>query len=234
MNTSVIAEARRILNTVFEEECQNPHNTHCDDKIFFTVKHSLRVEQYAMMIQDAYPELTPTEVLTLRVAAILHDIGNAWQRDEHARVGAEAAARLFDQSAVLAQSGIEKGRLVRIIRGHSDKENIGDTDLVSIILKDADMLDMIGAMSILMHAAKHDFDDLHYFQHILHTLQTKELNYCLTESTRLRTKKAKEILEDKIKFIQMFILQLESEIFGETEHLENTITPDHPNRAVPD
>lgn len=220
MYTPVITEAKRMLIAIFDEELNNPLNSHCNEMVLFTAKHAFRVEQYANTIKDAFPQLTPVEILTLRVAAIFHDIGNAWQREGHAEIGAEVIAQLFDQSEVLAESGIDKERLVRVIRGHSDKQNMEDHDLVSVLLKDADLLDMVGAMSILMHTARYDFDDLDFYQQVLHTLEIREMNHCQREFTLLRTDKAKEMMAEKIQFIQSFILQLKHELIGETDYQE--------------
>jgi uncharacterized protein len=60
----------------------------------FAVLHSLHVEAYVLRIL-AYENhtLTKHEITLLRLAAILHDIARIDNRENHAQLGAEVAAK---------------------------------------------------------------------------------------------------------------------------------------------
>jgi HD superfamily phosphodiesterase len=155
------------------------------------------------------------DIYTLQTAALLHDIGNVVQRERHGEIGAEIVKSIFDNVESFSKCGINKDRLAGIIAEHSNKENESDRDLISVILKDADVLDQIGAMSILMHGSKHNYDSYEYYNKVLGDIREKELPYCEKEYLRLKTNPAKKIMDEKIKFIRNFEKQLESEILSE-------------------
>lgn len=215
-NKAVYNEAVKILIEYFRNNIGSSRNKYCNsDNWMFCIKHSLRVERYAAGIRDSFDSFSESDLLTLQAAAIFHDIGNVVQRENHGEIGAEIVKKLFDDTEFISKCDIDKDRLIHIIANHSDKENENDRDLVSVILKDADVLDQIGAMSILMHGSKHNYDSYGYYKEVLEDLKTKELPYCEKEYLRLKTNPAKKMMNDKMKLIKDFIKQLSGEISGE-------------------
>lgn len=215
-NKAVYDEAVKILIEYFRNNIGSSQNKYCNkDNWMFCINHSLRVEKYAASIRDNFDSFSESDALTLQTASILHDIGNAVRRENHGEVGAQIVRNIFDNTEFISKCGIDKDRLIYIIENHSDKENENDRDLVSVILKDADVLDQIGAMSILMHGSKHNYDSYEYYKKVLEDLKAKELPYCEKEYLRLKTNPAKKMMNDKMKLIKDFIKQLSGEISGE-------------------
>lgn len=216
MDNRLYDEAVKILIEYFKNNIGSSQNKYCNrDNWMFLIKHSLRVEKTAARIRDSFDSFSRSDMYTLQAAAIFHDIGNVVQREKHGAIGAEIVGNIFCNTEFLSDYEINKERLIHIIANHSDKENENDRDLVSVILKDADVLDQIGAMSILMHGSKYDYNSYEYYNKVLDDLKNKELPYCQKEYLLLKTNPAKEMMNDKIKLIKNFIKQLTYEISGE-------------------
>lgn len=216
MDSNVYDESVKMLTEYFRNNISSSQNKYCNsDNWKFCIKHSLRVEKYSAEIREEFDSFSESDIYTLQAASILHDIGNVHQREEHGRIGAEIVGRFFDNTRYISKCGIDKDRLLYIIENHSNKENENDRDLVSVILKDADVLDRAGAMSILMHALKHKYDSYEYYGEVLEDLKVKELSSCERQYLLLQTNPAKKIMNDKIKLVKDFIKQLSGEISGE-------------------
>jgi HD superfamily phosphodiesterase len=216
MDKRVYDESVKILIEYFKDNIDSSQNKYCNsDSWMFCIKHSLRVENYAARIKDNFDSLSMSDIYTLQAAAIFHDIGNVVQRENHGEIGAEIVKKFFDNTEFLSKCGINKDRLIHIIANHSNKENESDRDLVSVILKDADILDQIGAMSILMQGTKHNYNSYEYYHEVLEDLRNKELPYCEKEYLLLKTNPGKKIMDEKMKLIKDFEKQLENEISGE-------------------
>lgn len=216
MDSKVYDEAVKILIEYFKNNIGSSQNKYCNgDNWMFCIKHSLRVEKYTERIRDNFDSFSKSDIFTLQAAAIFHDIGNVVQRENHGGIGAEIVRKLFDDTEFISKCDIDKDRLTHIIANHSDKENENDRDLVSVILKDADVLDRIGAMSILMHGSKYNYNSYEYYNEVLEDLRNKELPYCEKEYLLLKTNPAKKMMDDKMKLIKNFIKQLAGEVSGE-------------------
>lgn len=217
----VYKEAKELMYKYFEENASNlikVENKHCNkDNWLFAVKHSCRVEEYIKRIVEKTENLSQIDIITVRLAAIFHDIGNVVQRENHGLIGARIVGELFDDTQYISKCGVDKNRLIRIIRDHSNKgeRTEVDGDTISLILKDADVLDQIGAMSILMHSNKYEYSSYEFYKNILNDLETKEIPFCKKQYSLLKTDEGKKIMKDKIEFINNFKNQLESEIIGE-------------------
>ena len=216
MDNRVYDETVKILIEYFKKNIGSSQNKKCNSENWmFYIKHSLRVEKYTARIKDNFDSLSMADILTLQAAAIFHDIGNVVQRENHGKIGAEIVGGIFDAAEFLPNSGINKDRLIHLIANHSDKENENDRDLLSVILKDADILDQIGAMSILMHGSKHDYNSYEYYNEVLEEIRNKELPSYEKVYLLLKTNPGKKMMDEKLKLIKNFVKQLESEISGE-------------------
>jgi putative nucleotidyltransferase with HDIG domain len=175
------------------------------------VNHSLRVEALAVEVARKTPAFAAGDLPLLRVAAIFHDIGSAFGRENHAARGAEVARSLVESDATLAAAGLDVDRLARVIASHSAKGQ-PQPDLCCTILKDADLLDCIGAMSIAMHIAKLDGEAPDFWRKICEVLLGREMEFCRTHRALLRTTAAAAILDQKERFIRRFAAQLQREM----------------------
>jgi HD superfamily phosphodiesterase len=183
----------------------------------FIAGHSMRVEAYCMEIANSYKYLSEIDIWTLKTAAIFHDIGYTVQSEKHGIIGGEIVNSLFDKTECISKCGVKKECLVDIISRHSDKDDPNDNDILSIILKDADILDQIGAMSILMHSSKYDYNSLDFYQNILNDINGKEFKFIEGQRKFLRTDAARRILDRKAQFVREFSNELEYELKGDLE-----------------
>ena len=186
----------------------------------FVILHSGRVENYALKILEKAPHpLNADEILTLRLAAILHDVARLEGGADHARIGAGIVSEWLSSHPEIARQIPDAGHLLELIANHSQK-SVNDGDFASSVLKDADILDEIGAMSIFMTANHLDRTSPFFFEDLSQRLKDFELAYCDKQMQKLQTAAAKEILAEKKKFIEDFIMQLDDELFSGVQNLQ--------------
>jgi HD superfamily phosphodiesterase len=180
----------------------------------FTVQHSLRVEALTMQILAAQtPPLPEDEMITLRLAALLHDVARLDGVSSHAQRAAEIVAAWLDARPDLAAHIPDRAKLFSLIAHHSEK-NIPGPDLAHAILKDADTLDEIGAVSILMCANWLDRTSPDFLSDLLERLRIAEIPFCERTFSQLNTPAAKSILRQRQEFVEGFISQLGYELSG--------------------
>jgi uncharacterized protein len=215
MTEPVLLAARTFLSEFLRGK-ENPRETlHPWRKVGeATMLHSYRVEAIVLAILEQEPHtLSQTEITLLRLAALLHDIGRLEDTDNHARLGAEIAARWLQDTPETAIQTREAAWVCNLIAAHSEKDG-PEANFACAVLKDADSLDEIGAMSIFMAANWLDRQSPFYFKHLLERLQSLEIPYCEQKQALLFTKTARKLLSEKQAFIEVFISQLSSEMKG--------------------
>lgn len=188
----------------------------------FAVLHSLRVESYAQKIMASERQKLPAhDVSLIRLAAILHDIGRLEKRDGHARLGADIAGKWLREEAIhrLERNDIE--RVVDLIADHSNK-TFPEQDFGRAVLKDADTLDEIGAMSILMSSNWLEAQSPFFFYNLRKRLMDFELPFCDQKLAILNTDAAREILKEKKAFVASFIAQITDELQADA-HIEQIL-----------
>lgn len=184
----------------------------------FAVIHSLRVEEYVVRILALEQHtLTETQVILLRLAAILHDIARLEQREVHAQIGAVIARKWLENQPYQQFSEQDIKYFETMIAGHSTKQ-IPGPDFLQSVLKDADILDEIGILSIFMSSNWLEKQSPLFFNDLRVRLIEVELPFCEKQRKLLNTIGAKRILEGKQHFIETFIDQLDDET-----HLDDRI-----------
>jgi HD superfamily phosphodiesterase len=186
-------------------------------------EHVQRVRVWALRIakNEHFTDLEAVEM-----AALLHDIGlsSAESRSRHGEVGAELAA-----NNLLAPAGITE--VCQAIKYHS-KNREGSGKLLEI-LRDADMMDMFGAMGIMraytskaaqpaydavnikgetwqMSAQDFDrrFDEGLGIGHFI----IDQINFQISCFDNLSTDSAKALARPLVDFMKKFILELAREV----------------------
>ncbi len=150
-------------------------------------------------------------------AAIFHDIGYTDRDNEH---HAERSAEAF--RAYARQKGLEEGlsrKIERMIACHSDKSLIRKpgTELETILLMEADLLDEEGAMGIVwdcmsmgnLHASSY----ARAYYHIMESSNKEEPNPMVTE-------RARNIWEEKKGIVSKFAHLLEQDLMIGSEYFE--------------
>lgn len=184
----------------------------------FVVHHSLRVESYAIKILEGEGmDINERESLLIRTAAVLHDTGRLDgvddHSDEHGRCGAQIVEKWLLENGNMGFSPQEKDRLLHMISVHSEKDT-RENEIGVMILKDADILDEIGAISIFMSSYRIDNNDSNFLNNLSDRLKSYEIKFCNRQMDRLNTYTAKKILSEKKQFIENFIQQLDLELDG--------------------
>lgn len=180
----------------------------------FVYFHSLRVDAICQkLLAVEAPDLPPTEVTALRLAAILHDAGRMDDRENHARLGAQLVGAWLQARPDLAALVSSPERVVELIARHSEKDVPGP-DLGCALIKDADALDEIGAFSMLMAANWLDRDSPFFYYELPERLEKYELPFCERTAARLQTGAARAYLASKQRFIESVIAQFALELEG--------------------
>ena len=115
-----------------------------DGEIAHDYKHVDRVRKHALQIAqlEGYPKLAQVEAV-----ALLHDIAlsHVEQRRDHGKVGAQMAEQFLTENQLFEADAIAE--IVHAIRWHDSVKS--DESPLLAILRDADMLEIFGAIGIL-------------------------------------------------------------------------------------
>ncbi|MFP4362759.1 MAG: HD domain-containing protein [Spirochaetia bacterium] len=206
----IVEEAKNYLVSYIKgKESDNGKDYPWQQGWEFIVRHSFRVESYTAAIIGSEGGIEKEDEMLIRTAAVLHDIGSLDNRKNHAKTGAQIVKNwCFHKEYIEKQLDVKK--LVALIAGHSRK-NGKDKDICEAILKDADVIDEIGATSIIMRAHEEDSDKNSYLTDIITRIRTEESDYIDKKMKKLNTKTAKEILKRKADFLEQFCIELEEE-----------------------
>ena len=222
MSTNILDDARSFLLQSFDGKQRVTETKHSWRKDWqFAVLHSLRVESYAVKIlAREHHSLSENEVTLLRLAAILHDLARMGEDvRNHARLGAETAEPWLRSQPNLTGGDIE--RVLEMIADHSNKQ-VKEQNFSKAVLKDADVLDEIGIMSIFMAGNWLDHSSPFFFYDLRQRLIEHEIPFCDKQLSILNTDGAREILSEKKAFIENFITQLTDEVQADG-HIEQVL-----------
>jgi uncharacterized protein len=215
MDESILIEGKKFLVSYLKDKKIDYETVHpWRGNWEFIVLHSLRVESYVKKILASERQaLSHDDILTVRLAAILHDIGRIHKREEHALVGRDIVCTWLTENQTLPLRLKETDKLLYLIEKHSNKED-DEKDYCLKVLRDADVLDEIGVMSIFMASSWIDRSNPYFFKLLSDRVDSFETSYCDNQLRRIKTEAAKLILEEKRKFVTLFNNQLKDEIIG--------------------
>lgn|SRR5690554_6811636 len=173
----------------------------------FRWRHTLRVLAAAREIGRA--EGADLEVVEL--AALLHDVAKLDPRSDeihHAILGSEIA-RDFLESLQISPEKVEG--IVEAIRFHSYDTQRDNLRLETLVLKDADRLDEVGALGVMMtgiFAGRVGMDYRGCYRQGIKELRD-------LEALPFYTAKGREIFAQRISIMQQFWQQAQEELRGE-------------------
>lgn len=188
----------------------------------YLVLHSLRVEANVLKILERETHsLTDEKIQLIRLAAILHDVAKYLGERDHANNGADIA-REWLANHISSEETVD--RITQMISVHGKKRK-KELDFSTAVLKDADVLDKIGAVSIFMAGNYLDRRSPFFLNELCRRINEVELPNCETKLEKLRTNGAREILQERLAFIEHFADQLvrELRIDPEIEDLLRTL-----------
>ena len=159
-------------------------------------EHTERVIQTCKVIGEALD----ADMDILIPAAILHDIGRG--NDNHAHHGAEIARKILKE-----QGYLKINEIVHAIEVHSFSAGGEAKTLEAQILSDVDKLDALGATGIYraaQYGTEHDRPIEDFITHFHEKL--------LTLKNLLYTDMAREIAENRHKYMEKYLIQLDKEL----------------------
>ncbi|MDD5043839.1 MAG: HD domain-containing protein [Patescibacteria group bacterium] len=195
------------------------------------VKHVHRVRNWALQIarEEHYNNLEIVEA-----AALLHDVGllNCHKRSLHGEAGAEMANKFLKENNLFFEDEI--GLICEAIKYHNSNRE-GEGDLL-FILRDADMMDMFGAVGIMRALTSKatrpeyntenikgetwgleakDFDKRFDNGEGIGDYIVDQINFQISCFDNLKTKTARRLARPMIEFMKNFLTALEKEIMVE-------------------
>jgi uncharacterized protein len=210
------------------------------------IDHILRVRNWAVFIagREGYSDL-----LIVEIAALLHDIGRAFVDEEgkdgnHGETGSRIAGDLLQKVSSLSTETIDQ--ITRAIQYHNARpsqvddlcQNIGEEAMLIQILRDADMMDALGAVGLVRaFTSKHSAPayDPHNVRGETWELSSDaftarfdegtgigkriidQVNFQISFYENLRTDAATRLAGPLIRYMRGFVAQLENEVGCPTE-----------------
>lgn len=192
--------------------------------------HVMRVYKLCLIIAEDYPEVDLDILIT---AALLHDIARGKEEEgyDHAVLSAEIAEK-FLRKIGYPEEKIE--RVKHCILTHRFRGKIRPMTIEAKILSDADKLDALGAIGVarsFMLAGKFNqkiYSNTPITKYIKENLINEKVKDLSKHSpdlefeiklkkipSRLYTKKARKIAEERYEFMTRFFERLKKEIKGE-------------------
>ena len=146
-------------------------------------EHTMRVYRWAIKLQSKLGG--DLDIIVL--AALLHDVG--WDDERpHGEVGAEIAVNYLDSLGVDPQKIAKIGEIIMI---HEEKDTDADLSLECRIVMDADLLDEVGAISVLWDSMATAIEDeasykrAYYRIKNFYKINKPKIKRCKTEAGRL-------------------------------------------------
>jgi len=187
--------------------------------------HTDRVRKWMLKIAKAerYSKLDVAEA-----AALFHDVGRSQPDDDHGESGAQLAQAFLDRNNLFEKSEVQE--IVNAVRFHN-KDRRGEGKLLDI-LRDADILDLLGAMGIIREAMSDyhltmfdnknvkgetwgmtakDFDERIDSGRGRGETISDQLNFQISCYDNLKSKYAIKMAQPMVEFMRDFLEQLEKE-----------------------
>lgn len=167
-------------------------------------EHTMRVYRWAIKLQAKLGG----DIDIIALAALLHDVG--WDSERpHEEVGAELAVDFLDELGVEPEIIKRVGEIIMI---HEDKDTEAELSLECKIVMDADLLDEVGAVSVIWDAMATACEDeasykkAYYRIKNYYRINKPKIRRCKTDAARAEYTKRMQLLDS-------YINQLEKELF---------------------
>jgi uncharacterized protein len=204
-------------------------------------QHVNRVRRWALHI--AHGE-SYTDILSVELSALLHDIGLSHfqkqeKRSEHGEIGAEIATKYLIEKSNLSEKQINN--IATAIKYHGTSpstikavlENNDGSGMLLKIVRDADMIDAIGATGLMraftskasLHAydplnikgetwgfSSKQFDERFAKKQGIGNYLLDQINFQISYYDNLHTRTARNLATPLVDYMRLFVLQLELEI----------------------
>ena len=149
-------------------------------------------------------------LLVIKIAALLHDVGRYLRKDDEVKNHAEISAEIAENFIIKNNFNItieDVENILHCIRAHSFSNDLEPKTLEAKILSDADKLDAIGAIG-LYRTIGFTIKNYGGIEQVIHHLENKIL--CLND--RLYLDESKKIAEQRQKIIVDFYTKIKNQI----------------------
>lgn len=169
-------------------------------------QHILRVYNWTLRLN----EFEKGDEQVISVAAIFHDIGKRNDSNiPHADLSAEICSNYLES---INYDKDKSERIIQAVKKHSSKkECIEKLSLEDMILMDADLLDEVGAITVLWDSMAIVMEADPSYIKVYERLQ-KRLERIKKKSSLIKTKTGARFYEERVRFLEYFIENLEYEL----------------------
>ena len=192
----------KLLNFIKDELSNNGRNNryHFRDRY----KHTLRVLKWAKRLH----KIEGGNLEIIRIAILFHDIG--WDENLGHNIVSKNIAKNYLEKTNYDPVNIEK--ILEAIEYHCLRESDKQLNIESYIVMDADILDEVGAVSIIWDAMATMCEDAPSYLKAYERIK-KYSSKIKQNKKLLRTETGKKYYNNRVKFIYEFIEELEFELF---------------------
>lgn len=166
-------------------------------------EHTMRVYRWAIKLQSKLGAI----LILLYLQHFYMTLAD--ENRPHGEVGAEIAVEYLDSIGVDPEKIAKIGEIIMI---HEEKDTDADLSLECRIVMDADLLDEVGAVSVLWDSMATALEDdasykrAYYRIKNFYRINKPKIRRCKTDAGRVEYNKRMQLLEE-------FIFQLEKELF---------------------
>ncbi len=194
---NILPGYRKLLKQIEEKA-----GKHYPKDLTHDFHHAKRVMGIAFMIAEELEE--NLDALVLGASALLHDVGRLEADRDHSSASAEIAER------ILEELGVDRTVIARVreaILVHSYSGGKHPSSLEAIVLKDADMLDAMGAVGISRVFCYSCLKQRGWGETIMHFHEK-----ILKLSNLLKTEPARRMAARRRRIVEDFLRELDNEL----------------------
>jgi uncharacterized protein len=169
--------------------------------------HCTRTWRCAQRIQER--EDGDREIV--EVAALFHDVGKCVDNTPagHAQAGAEICERYLDSQGF---DPAKRARIVHIVRNHVHSMRDIPLSLEAQIVRDADLLDEVGALTVLWDAMAAGAEEPQSYTITYQRIRAAYERLRARDLRSLETETGRQFYRERIDFLGQFVAQLEYEL----------------------
>lgn len=166
-------------------------------------KHTLRVLKWAERIW----EFEGGDLEVIKIASIFHDAG--WDDEIHHAIVSRNIASDYLNNIDIDER--KKEKILEAIKNHSFRDGEKPLNLESYIVMDADILDEVGALSILWDAMAEGYEKKSSYRSAYERISryTKEL---IERKIELKTNAGRRFYEERLEVLENYLNELAFEL----------------------
>ncbi|MFW6271321.1 MAG: HD domain-containing protein [Bacillota bacterium] len=166
--------------------------------------HTLRVMKWAERLQ----KLEGGDIEIIKLACLFHDVG--WdEKIEHNILSRDIADKYLSD---IKYDSLKKEKVLEAIEYHCLRDEKRPLSIESLVVMDADILDEVGAVTIIWDAMASTYEDQPSYVKAYERIK-KYFSGIKEKQSKLKTTTGKKLYIERVKIIDAFIRELEYELF---------------------